>query len=92
MNFLVSTSIRALEMHSMRSRHYDIVRKENNKSAIWLETALDLNTAESRIEELTSYWPGEFQIMDQQNHQIVEQITRTSDRNQGVISWTKRPL
>jgi len=30
--------------------------------------------AESRIEELTSFWPGEFQIMDQQNHQIVEKI------------------
>jgi hypothetical protein len=79
-------------MHSMRSRHYDIVRKDHDKLAIWLETALDLNTAESRIEELTSFWPGEFQIMDQQNHQIVEQITSPADRNQGVISWTKRPL
>jgi hypothetical protein len=90
--FLVSTPIWALEMHSMRSRHYDIVRKENNKSAVWLETALDLNTAESRIEELTSFWPGEFQIMDQQNHQIVETIFRPSDRNQNRIGCTKRSL
>jgi hypothetical protein len=59
---------------SMKSRHYDIVRKEKDKSAIWLETASDLNIAESRIEELTSFWPGEFQIMDQQNHQTVEKI------------------
>ena len=76
----------------MRSRHYDIVRKDHDRLAIWLETASDLSTAESRIEELTSFWPGNFQIMDQQNHQIVEQIIGPSDRNQGVISWTKRPL
>lgn len=76
----------------MKSRRYDIVRKENDKSTIWLETASDLNIAESRIEELTSFWPGEFQIMDQQNHQIVEKIISPSDRNQGVISWTKRSL
>jgi hypothetical protein len=76
----------------MKSRHYDIVRKDHDKLAIWLETASDLDTAESRIQELTSFWPGAFQIMDQQNHQIVEEITRPSDRNQGGISWTKRPL
>jgi hypothetical protein len=76
----------------MKSRHYDIVRKDHDKSAIWLETASDLNTAESRIEELTSFWPGEFQIMDQQNHQVVEEIISASDRNQGPISWTKRSL
>lgn len=68
------------------------MRKENDKSTIWLEAASDLNIAESRIEELTSFWPGEFQIMDQQNHQVVEKIISPSDRNQGVISWTKRLL
>jgi hypothetical protein len=62
---------------------YDIVRKEKDKSAIWLEAASDLNTAESRIEELTSLWPGEFQIMDRQNHRIVEKIISPSDHTQG---------
>ena len=62
---------------------YDIVRKEKDKSAIWLEVASDLNTAESRIEELTSLWPGEFQIMDRQNHRIVEKIISPSDHTQG---------
>jgi hypothetical protein len=66
----------------MRSRHYDIVRKDHDKLAIWLETASDLSTAESRIEELTSFWPGEFQIVDQQNHQIVEEIASPAYRNQ----------
>jgi hypothetical protein len=60
--------------YPIKWRHYDIVRKDRDKSAIWLETATDLNTAESRIEELSSFWPGEFHIMDQQNHQIVEKI------------------
>ena len=92
MKFLVSTPIRPLEMHSMRSRHYDIVRKDHDRLAIWLETASDLGVAESRIEELTSVWPGEFQIMDQENHQIVEQITSPADRNQDVISGTKKPF
>jgi hypothetical protein len=42
----------------MKRRLYDIVRKENDKSAIWLEAALDRYTAESRIEEFISFWPG----------------------------------
>ena len=75
----------------MKSRQYDIVRKDHDRLAIWLETASDLNTAESRIEELTSFWPGEFQIVDQQNHQIIEEITSLA-RNQGVTSGAKRPL
>jgi hypothetical protein len=76
----------------MKSRHYDIVRKDHNKSAIWLETASDLTTAESRIKELTSFWPGGFQIVDQQNHQVVEEIISASDCNRGPNSWTKRSL
>jgi hypothetical protein len=73
----------------MKSCHYDIVRKENDKLALWLEAASNLKNAESRIEELASFWPGEFQIMDQQNHQVME---KSSDRSRGVIGWTKSSL
>jgi hypothetical protein len=76
----------------MKSQHYDIVRNEGTKGSVWLEAASDLNTAESRIEELASFWPGKFQIMDQQNHQIVEEITRPSDRNHGATRWIKKSL
>ena len=69
--------------YSIKSHHYDIVRKGDNKSAIWLEAAPDLKTAESRIHELAFSWPGEFQIMDQQNHQIVEKIIGPSDGTHG---------
>jgi hypothetical protein len=79
--------LRIERRYSRKSRYYDIVRKESGESAIWLDATSDLNIAESRIEELTGR--GEFQIMDQQNHQIVEKIITPSDRPQGVISWTK---
>jgi hypothetical protein len=59
----------------MKLHHYDIVRRENDKSAIWLEAVSDVDTAESRIQELVSFWPGEFRVMDQQTHQIVAQVS-----------------
>jgi hypothetical protein len=65
----------------MKSHWYDIVRKEGNNAAIWLEAAPDLNTAESRIRELNSFWPREFQILDQENHQVVERIIGPSIAN-----------
>src|ERR1700720_575127 len=70
----------------MKSQHYDIVRKESPKRSVWLEAASDLNTAESRIEELASFWPGTFQIMDQRNHPIVEETIGPSDRNSRATS------
>jgi len=76
----------------MKSQHYDIVRREGTKGSVWLEAASDLITAESRIEELASFWPGTFQIMDQRNHQIVEETIGLSNSNHGVIGWTKKFL
>ena len=43
----------------MKLHRYDIVRKEGEK-LLWLEDTADLDSAESRIRELTSFWPGEF--------------------------------
>jgi hypothetical protein len=56
---------------AVKPHQYDIVRKDDDKYAVWLESASDLNTAESRIRELTSVWPGEFLVIDQQTHRIV---------------------
>ena len=36
----------------MNSRQYDIIRKDHDKLALWLEAASDLRAAESRIAEL----------------------------------------
>jgi hypothetical protein len=57
--------------------HYDIVRKDHDHYAVWLESAPDLRAAESRIEELTTLWPGgEFQVVDQQSHQVVARVDK----------------
>jgi hypothetical protein len=48
-----------------------MVRKENESRLLWLESAGDLDRATSRVHELTSFWPGEFQVMDQDSHQLV---------------------
>jgi hypothetical protein len=58
----------------MKQHSYDIVRKEGEKLR-WLEDAKDLDSAVSRIRELSSFWPGEFQVMDQQNHRLVAENT-----------------
>ena len=63
----------------MKAHHYDIVRKEGDTYTVWLESASDLNAAESRMEEFTSFWPGEFQVVDQQTHQIVAKSTSSPD-------------
>jgi hypothetical protein len=65
----------SLEIFDMKSHHYDIVRHDDDKAAIWLEAASDVDAAESRIRELASFWPGEFRVMDQQTHQIVAQVS-----------------
>ena len=64
----------------MKSGHYDIVRKENESKLLWLESAEDLNSAKSRVQKLTSFWPGEFQVLDQDSHQVVATTDTESDR------------
>jgi hypothetical protein len=73
---------------TVKPHHYDIVRKEGQK-LLWLEDAADLDSAESRIRELTSFWPGEFQVMDQQNHRLVAQNT---DSRQVSVADPERNL
>jgi hypothetical protein len=77
--------MRPINQNDAKLQHYDIVRKDNDRYAIWLESAPDLGTAESRIEELTSVWPGEFQVVDRQSHRVVAKVqgslpVRTEER------------
>jgi len=69
----------------MKLHHYDIVRQEDDKSATWLEAVSDLNTAECRIQELVSLWPGEFQVVDQQSHQIIARVNGLPIHGEPVI-------
>jgi hypothetical protein len=52
-------------------RRYDILRKGNEEAVIWLEGVADLTAAESRVKELLSFWPGDYQIFDLQTKQVV---------------------
>jgi hypothetical protein len=52
-------------------RRYDIVRREGEKAAFWLEGAPELSAAKTRVEELLSFWPGEYQIFDLETKQVV---------------------
>jgi hypothetical protein len=53
------------------NRRYDIVRKESEKALFWLEGAPELSVAKSRVAELLSFWPGEYQIFDLKTKQVV---------------------
>jgi hypothetical protein len=60
-------------------QNFDIVRKENEGKLLWLEDAPDLESAKARIQELASFWPGEFAVMDQQAHQTLAKVSAPSD-------------
>jgi hypothetical protein len=36
-----------------------------------VSTDEEKNSAQYRIQELVSLWPGQFQVVDQQSHQII---------------------
>jgi len=63
----------------MKSGHYDIVRRVNESRLLWLESAEDLDRAKRRIQELTSFWPGEFRVLDQDSHRLVAAIDARTD-------------
>jgi hypothetical protein len=63
----------------VKSQHFDIVRREREGKLLWLEDAEDLASAKARIQELASFWPGEFEVMDQQTHQTLAKVIATSD-------------
>jgi hypothetical protein len=66
--------MRSIDNSDTKFHHFDIVRKDNDRYAIWLESATNLGAAESRIAELTQVWPGEFQVVDRRSHQVVSRM------------------
>jgi hypothetical protein len=69
----------------MKLHHYDIVRQEDDKSAIWLEHVSDLNTAQCRIQELVSLRSGQFQVVDQQSRQIIARVNGLPNRGEPMV-------
>ena len=58
----------------MEPIRYDILRRENERTAIWLETSADLNTAKSRIKQIVSFWPGRYEVVEHPSQQIVAAV------------------
>jgi hypothetical protein len=54
----------------MLSPSYDILKKDAS-SLIWVEAVHDLETAKSRVKELTAISQGEYVIFDQRTRKIV---------------------
>lgn len=67
----------------MKLPRFDIVRKVNGQRLLWLEDAADLESAKSRIQDLASVWPGEFDVMDRCSHQIVAKVVSPADEYSG---------
>jgi hypothetical protein len=76
-----------MRLCDMKLHHYDIVRQEqeDDTSAIWLEAVSDLNTAQCRIQELVSLWPGQFQAVDQQSHQIIARVNGLPNHGEPMV-------
>lgn len=67
----------------MKLRPYDIVIREDGKKLLCLEGASDLESAKSRVQELASLWPGEFQVLDVQGKQMVAKVINSPDTRPG---------
>ena len=64
---------------AVKLSRFDIVRRVKDQELLWLEEAADLESAKSRIQELASVWPGEFDVMDQCSHQTVAKVIGPMD-------------
>ena len=78
-------------------RHrYDILRKHNETSLIWLEEAADLELAENRVKELLSFWTCEYQVFDLETKQVVlNSASRLANQTQeelGVQNYARAAL
>lgn len=66
---------------------YDIVKREG-KSAIWLETAVDLSSAKCRIRQILSFWPGSYEVVEQGSQKVVA-ATASSVRMRVALRGTR---
>jgi hypothetical protein len=62
----------------MRLDAFDILKRQEDGSLIWLEAARDIELAKSRLEQLSALWPGEYFVFDQQTQTLLEVSTTTN--------------
>jgi hypothetical protein len=68
------------------TRRFDIVRKENEKAMFWLEGVADLSAAKLRVQQLLSFWPGEYQVFDLSTRQVVHTTGVDTSAESGELS------
>jgi hypothetical protein len=71
------------------TRQYDIVRRDGEKALFWLEGAADLSLAKSRVEQLLTFWPGEYQIFDLRTKEVVLTASAQSSPCRSVTPRSK---
>jgi hypothetical protein len=59
----------------MPTAPFDILRRHEDGSFIWLETAHDIEVAKSRLRELCAVTPGNYFVFDQESQQIVAKLS-----------------
>jgi hypothetical protein len=60
---------------TMSSAPFDILRRHQDGSLIWLESASELDTARARLQQLSAGVPGEYFVFDQKSQQIVAKVS-----------------
>jgi len=50
-----------------------------------VSTDEEKNTAQCRIQELVSLWPGQFQVVDQQSHQIIARVNGLPNHGEPMV-------
>ena len=59
----------------MRSRPYDIFRKDNLGEPVWIEATETFEAAKRRIIDLAARTPGHYMVFCQNNGQVVSTMT-----------------
>jgi hypothetical protein len=60
----------------IHTARFDILKRTNEGTYIWLEAAPDLEVAKNRLQDLSAATPDEHFVFDQQTQQVVAKVGR----------------
>ena len=60
----------------MPTAPFDILRRHEDGSFIWLETAHEIEIAKARLQELCAQTAGNYFVFDQKSQQIVAKLSK----------------
>jgi hypothetical protein len=71
---VLNLELKKLTRKGTMSASFDILRRHNDGSLIWVEAASELSHAKDRLQQLNAATPGEYFVFDQKSQQIVARI------------------